>query len=59
MVAHRGASGVRPEHTEAAFLTARDLGAHVLEVDVVTTADGALVARHDWALSATTDVATP
>lgn len=57
VVAHRGASGIRPEHTREAFEQAIDLGADVLEVDVVATADGVLVARHDWALSRTTDVA--
>lgn len=58
VIAHRGASGTRPEHTREAFLTALDLGADVLEVDVVSTSDRVLVARHDWALSRTTDVAS-
>jgi glycerophosphoryl diester phosphodiesterase len=57
VVGHRGASGRFPEHTEAALLAALDDGADVLEVDVVATADGVLVARHEWALSVTTDVA--
>lgn len=54
---HRGASGYRPEHTLAAYRHALDLGADDLEVDVVSTADGVLVARHEQELSRTTDVA--
>lgn len=57
VIAHRGASGICPEHTRGAFLAALDQGADAIEVDVVATADGVLVARHDWALSRTTDVA--
>lgn len=57
VVAHRGASGRFPEHSEAALVAAIDDGADVIEVDVVATADNVLVARHDWALSVTTDVA--
>ncbi|MGA7688931.1 MAG: glycerophosphodiester phosphodiesterase family protein [Jiangellales bacterium] len=57
VVGHRGASGRFPEHTEAALVAAIDDGADVIEVDVVATADNVLVARHDWALSVTTDVA--
>lgn len=57
VVAHRGASARFPEHTEPALVAALDDGADVIEVDVVATADGVLVARHDWALSGTTDVA--
>ena len=58
MVAHRGASGAFPEHSEAAFRAAVDRGADVLEVDVVASSDGGLIARHEWGLSATTDVAS-
>jgi glycerophosphoryl diester phosphodiesterase len=57
VIAHRGASAACPEHTRGAFVAALDQGADVLEVDIVSTADGVLVARHDWALSRTTDVA--
>ncbi len=55
VIAHRGASGLAPEHTRAAFVAALDGGADVLEVDVVCSADGVLVARHDWGLTLTTD----
>jgi glycerophosphoryl diester phosphodiesterase len=47
IVAHRGASGVLPEHTLPAFARAIALGADAVEVDVVATADGRLVARHE------------
>lgn len=57
VAAHRGASGVRPEHTLDAYRTAIRMGADAIEVDVVPTRDGALVARHDPELSRTTDVA--
>lgn len=54
---HRGASGHRPEHTLEAYRHALALGADTIEIDVVSTADGVLVARHESELSATTDVA--
>ena len=57
VVAHRGASGHRPEHTLGAYRTAIRMGADALEVDLVPTADGVLVARHENELSRTTDVA--
>jgi glycerophosphoryl diester phosphodiesterase len=57
VVAHRGASGHRPEHTLDAYRTAIRMGADDIELDLVSTRDGVLVARHDLELSATTDVA--
>ena len=57
VVAHRGASGVLPEHTLPAFARAIALGADAVEVDVVATADGRLVARHEPELADTTDAA--
>ena len=57
VIAHRGASGHRPEHTRSALLLAVEQGAQAIEVDVVPTADGALVVRHEPELSGTTDVA--
>lgn len=56
VIAHRGASGERPEHTLAAYLRAIEQGADVIEPDLVVTADGVLVARHDGYLSTTTNV---
>lgn len=57
IIAHRGASGYRPEHTLEAYALAIDQGADVIEPDLVFTRDGVLVARHDRYLSTTTDVA--
>lgn len=58
VIAHRGASGDRPEHTLAAYELAIDQGADFIEPDLVATKDGVLVARHENEISGTTDVAT-
>ena len=47
VIGHRGASGYRPEHTLASYELAARLGADFLEPDLVATADGVLVARHE------------
>ena len=57
MIAHRGASGYRPEHTASAYRLAIDLGADAVEPDLVPTKDGVLVVRHENEISGTTDVA--
>ncbi len=57
VIAHRGASGHRPEHTSLAYRLAWRSGADSVEPDVVSTRDGVLVCRHDLELSGTTDVA--
>ncbi|GAA0957447.1 glycerophosphodiester phosphodiesterase [Kribbella koreensis] len=57
VIAHRGASGYRPEHTPQAYRLAAALGADYLEPDLVPTLDGVLVVRHENELSGTTDVA--
>lgn len=57
IIAHRGASGERPEHTLASYERAIDQGADFIEPDLVMTKDGALVARHENEISGTTDVA--
>ena len=57
VIAHRGASGDRPEHTLEAYRLAIDVGADVIEPDLVMTRDGVLVARHENEISETTDVA--
>ena len=57
VIAHRGASGERPEHTLAAYERAIDQGADYIEPDLVATKDLVLVARHENELSDTTDVA--
>ena len=56
VIGHRGASGYRPEHTLAAYRLAIRLGADYVEPDLVSTKDGALVARHENEISGTTDV---
>lgn len=57
IIAHRGASGERPEHTLAAYALAIAQGADFIEPDLVSTKDGVLVARHENEVSGTTDVA--
>ncbi|HEV2855272.1 MAG TPA: glycerophosphodiester phosphodiesterase [Thermoanaerobaculia bacterium] len=57
VIAHRGASGYRPEHTLAAYEMAIGMGADFIEPDLVSTRDGALIARHENEISETTDVA--
>lgn len=57
VIAHRGASGERPEHTLAAYERAIEQGADFIEPDLVATRDGVLVARHENEISETTDVA--
>jgi glycerophosphoryl diester phosphodiesterase len=57
VIAHRGASGYRPEHTLASYRLAIALGADYVEPDLVTTKDGVLVARHEAEIGGTTDVA--
>ncbi|WKX73396.1 glycerophosphodiester phosphodiesterase [Streptomyces sp. XD-27] len=57
VVGHRGACGYRPEHTLGSYQLALDLGADVIEQDLVPTKDGHLVCRHENDITATTDVA--
>jgi glycerophosphoryl diester phosphodiesterase len=54
---HRGAAGYRPEHTLASYRLAARIGADYVEPDLVSTKDHVLVARHEPAIGATTDVA--
>lgn len=58
IIAHRGASALRPEHTLAAYQKAIDDGADFIEPDLVSTKDGILVARHENEISGTSNVAT-
>jgi glycerophosphoryl diester phosphodiesterase len=57
IIAHRGASADRPEHTIASYSVAIDQGADFIEPDLVPTKDHQLVARHENEISGTTDVA--
>ena len=56
VIAHRGASGERPEHTLASYERAIDQGADYIEPDLVVTKDMVLVARHENEIGETTDV---
>ena len=47
IMAHRGASAAAPANTVAAFVLARDMGAHAVELDVRQCATGELVVHHD------------
>jgi glycerophosphoryl diester phosphodiesterase len=58
VIGHRVAPGHRPEHTLASYVLAARLGADFLEPDLVATADGVLVARHEPELGGTTDIAS-
>jgi glycerophosphoryl diester phosphodiesterase len=57
VIGHRGASGYRPEHTLASYELAARMGADFIEPDLVVTADGVLVTRHEPEIGGTTDVA--
>lgn len=57
VIAHRGNSGGRPEHTLAAYRSAIRQGADFIEPDLVVTKDGVLIARHEPEIGGTTDVA--
>ena len=48
---HRGARGLAPENTLAAFKTALTVGVHTLELDVGVTRDGQVVVAHDQRLN--------
>ena len=57
VIGHRGATSYRPEHTLDSYGLAISQGADYIEADLVVTADGYLVARHENELSRTSDVA--
>jgi glycerophosphoryl diester phosphodiesterase len=57
VIAHRGASGERPEHTIESYRLAIEEGADYIEPDLVMTRDGILIARHENEIGGTTDVA--
>lgn len=58
-VAHRGASGLAPENTMAAFEKAVELEADAIELDLHVSHDGELVIIHDDTLDRTTDSQGP
>jgi len=53
--AHRGAAGLAPENTLAAFRIAIELGADATELDLQATKDGVVVVIHDDTVDRTTD----
>ncbi|MBI3228725.1 MAG: glycerophosphodiester phosphodiesterase, partial [Burkholderiales bacterium] len=57
VIGHRGASALRPEHTIASYTKAIEIGADIIEPDLVATKDGVLVVRHENEISGTTNVA--
>lgn len=57
VIAHRGASGYRPEHTLEAYDLGIEQGADFVEPDLVITKDGVLICRHENEISGTTNVA--
>jgi glycerophosphoryl diester phosphodiesterase len=54
-VAHRGASGTRPENTMVSFRRAMEIGADYIELDTRPTTDGVAVIMHDSTVDRTTD----
>jgi glycerophosphoryl diester phosphodiesterase len=50
VIAHRGASGTRPENTFSAYERAIELGADMIEIDLHQTRDAAIAILHDEAL---------
>jgi glycerophosphoryl diester phosphodiesterase len=55
IIAHRGDSAHRPENTLAAFASALELGAELVEMDIQLSRDGAVVVIHDASVDRTTD----
>jgi glycerophosphoryl diester phosphodiesterase len=51
VIAHRGASGHRPENTLSAYALAVEMRADMIEIDLHRTQDGAVVVAHNSALS--------
>ncbi len=50
IIGHRGAAGLAPENTLAAFKKACEIGVNSIELDVLLTADGNIVVHHDYTL---------
>jgi len=50
VIGHRGAAGLLPENTLAAFKRGCELGIDAIELDVLVSADGELVVHHDFKL---------
>jgi glycerophosphoryl diester phosphodiesterase len=50
VIGHRGAAGLAPENTLAAFVRAMEIGVDGVELDVLMSADGEVVVHHDFRL---------
>ena len=50
MIGHRGAAGLAPENTLAAFARACAIGVDAVELDVLLTSDRSVVVHHDFRL---------
>merc|ERR1719150_996311 len=57
IIAHRGASGMFPEHTALAYREAARQGADLIECDLAITKDYRFICAHEPYLNLTTDVA--
>ncbi|WP_409303374.1 glycerophosphodiester phosphodiesterase [Peribacillus sp. SCS-155] len=55
VVAHRGVSGLAPEHTFASYDLVKQNKGDYIEVDLQMTKDGQLIAMHDETVDRTTD----
>ncbi|MEQ8625502.1 MAG: glycerophosphodiester phosphodiesterase family protein [Vicingaceae bacterium] len=55
IIAHRGASGLAPENTLAAFAKAIELGVDRIEMDLRQTIDGEVVVLHDKTINRTSN----
>lgn len=55
VIAHRGASQYAPENTMAAFKLAHEMGADMIELDVLLSKEGVPVVIHDMDLKMSTD----
>lgn len=55
VIAHRGGSAYHPENTMAAFRSAYEMGAEMIELDILLTKDGIPIVIHDETLERTTD----
>ncbi len=51
VIAHRGASGERPENTPSAYELALDQRADMIEIDLHLSLDGVIMIRHDASLA--------
>lgn len=55
IIAHRGASGIAPENTLAAFEKALEIGVDRIEMDLRQTIDGEVIVLHDKTIRRTTN----